>query len=248
VVLLPGWGVSAFTYRHQLPALGAAGYRAIAVDLKGHGFSDKPTGPDEYTSDAMRLHAAEVIDAVARGPAVIVAQSMAGPLGIELARDRGTVTALVLVSPVGLGLVPFIRLAQFLTPRFVDAVAPHLARRWIVHWALGVAYGDSARVTDDIVDEYWAPAQVPGFARALRALVHDFAWSPLPDEWVAAVGDRTLLILGERDRLVRGGQQRARKLLGSRAVVISGAGHTVHEERPEPVNAAILDFLRRLPV
>lgn len=240
--------MSAFTYRHQLPALGATGYRASAVDLKGHGFSDKPLGAGEYTFDAMLLHAEEVIEAVARGPAVVVAQSMAGPLGIELAGRKGVVTALVLVSPVGLGIIPFIRLANLLTPRLIDPTAPHLARRWAVRAALGLAYGESARVTADIVDEYWAPAQFPDFARALRALVRDFAWSPLSEERLAAVADRTLVILGGRERLVRGAQERARSLFGPNVVVIPDAGHAVNEERPDPVNAAILDFLGRLPV
>jgi pimeloyl-ACP methyl ester carboxylesterase len=248
VVLLPGWGVSAFTYREQLPALGAAGYRAAAVDLKGHGLSDKPTGRGEYTFPAMLRHAQEVIEAVAGGPAILVAQSMAGPLAVGLALADETIRRLVLVSPVGLGVVPFIALAELLTPRLLDPIAPRLVRRAVVRLALGRAYGHSARVAEDIVDEYWAPAQFPGYARALRALVHDFTWSPLPDAQLAAVGARTLVVLGSRDRLVRGAHDRAGRLLGSNVVVVPDAGHAVNEERPEPVNAAILAFLGRAPV
>lgn len=248
MVLLPGWAVSAFTYRHQLPALGAAGYRATAVDLKGHGFSDKSTGPREYTFDAMLLHAYEVIDAIARGPAVVVAQSMAAPLGVELAHAEGIVTALVLVSPVGLGVVPFIRLAQRLAPRLLDSIAPHLIPRWVVRTALHLSYSESARVTEEIVDEYWAPAQFPGFSRALRALLHDFTWSPVPSARLAAVSDRSLVILGGRERFVRGAERRGRQLFGPNLAVIPDAGHAVNEERPEPVNAAILDFLRQRSV
>jgi pimeloyl-ACP methyl ester carboxylesterase len=244
VVLLPGWGASAFTFRHQLPALGAAGYRASAVDLKGHGLSDKPMGPREYTFEAMLRHAEEVIEAVASRPVILVAQSMAGPLGVELARGTpGTVSRLALVSPVGLGPVSFIRLAQKLTGRWLEPVAPRLAPRWAVRLALTAAYGDPRRVTKQIVREYWAPAQFPEFARALRALARDFAWSPLPDAQLAAVADRTLVLLGALDRLVRGAPSRANQLFGSRAILIPGAGHSVHEERPDVVNAALLEFL-----
>ncbi len=245
VVLLPGWGVSAFTYREQVPALGAAGYRAAAVDLKGHGFSDKPTERGEYTFPAMLRHAGEVIEAVAGGPAIVVAQSMAAPLAVGLALADETIRRLVLVSPVGLGVVPFIGPAEFLTPRLLDPIAPRLVRRAAVRLALGLAYGHSARVTEDIVDEYWAPAQFPDYARALRALVHDFTWSPLPDAQLAAVEDRTLVVLGSLDRLVRGARDRAGQLFGSDVVVVPDAGHAVHEERPEAVNAAILTFLGR---
>jgi pimeloyl-ACP methyl ester carboxylesterase len=249
VILLPGWGASAFTFRHQLPALGAAGYRATAVDLKGHGFSDKPPGRGEYTFEAMLRHVEEVVETVGGGPAVVVAHSMAGPLGVELARMAiGSVSRLILVSPVGLGVVPFIGLAQRLTWRMLDPIAPRLASQRVVRAALRVAYGESRRVTEDVVDEYWAPAQFPDFARALRALVREFTWSPLPDTRLAAIGDRALILLGALDPLVRGAAPRAGRLFGSRAIVIPDAGHAIHEERPDLVNAAILEFLGRPPV
>src|SRR5437016_13887243 len=44
VLLVHGWGGSIYTFRKTISALAASGWRAIAVDLKGHGFSDKPTG------------------------------------------------------------------------------------------------------------------------------------------------------------------------------------------------------------
>ncbi|MFN2566333.1 MAG: alpha/beta fold hydrolase [Gemmatimonadaceae bacterium] len=248
VVLLPGWGVSAFTFRDQLPALGTAGYRATSVDLKGHGFSDKPTGRGEYTLAAMVRHVEDVIEAIGRRPAIIIGQSLAGRLAVELALARsGTVAALVLVSPVGIGVIPFIGLAQLVTPPILDAIAPHLARRWVVHVGLGLAYGRRARVTEDTVDEYWAPAQFPGFARALRGLAHDFDWSQLSDEQLSALTVPTLVIRGSLDRLVRGPPRRPAALGSARLCVIDDAGHALNEERPEPVNAAILEFLASLP-
>jgi len=245
VVLLPGWGAPAFTYRHQLPALAVAGYRATAVDLKGLGFSDKPTGRGEYTYDAMVRHVEEILDAVASRPAVVVGQSMAGRLALELGLSRARdVAALVLVSPVGIGVVPFIGLAQLLTPRPLDVIAPYLVRRSVVRFALGIAYGRPSRVTDDTVEEFWAPAQFPGFARALRALVHDFDWSQVAEDRLRALGVPTLVIRGTRDRLVRGPPRRAVPGLSAAAVVvIDDAGHAANDECPEPVNAALLQFL-----
>jgi non-heme chloroperoxidase len=249
VILLPGWGVSAFTYRYQLPALGAAGYRATAVDLKGHGFSDKPLGRGEYTFEAMARHVEEVLEAVASGPAVVVGQSMAGALAIHLTTSgRHIVAAQILIGPVGLGVIPFIRAAVLLTPRVVDPVAPHLARRSVVRAGLRLAYGDPGRITEDTVDEYWAPAQFPEFARALRALVHDFRWAPLPHSTLAMLDDRTLIVLGARDRLVRGSERRALRLAGPTVVVVEDAGHAANEEQPDAVNAALVAFLARLAV
>ena len=42
VVLLHGFPEHWWAWRHQLPALAAAGYRAVAMDLRGAGASDKP--------------------------------------------------------------------------------------------------------------------------------------------------------------------------------------------------------------
>ena len=247
MILLPGWGVSAFTYRHQLPALGAAGYRATAVDLKGHGFSDKPTARGEYTFQAMVSHVEEVLEAVVNRAAIVVAQSMAGAPVIELATSRrDVIAAQVLIGPVGLGVIPFIRAAVLLTPRVVDPVAPYLARRSVVRVGLGLAYGDPRRISEDTVDEYWAPAQFPEFARALRALVHDFRWAPFSDSTLALLDERTLVVFGARDRLVRDAERRARRLAGPTVVVVDDAGHAVNEERPDAVNAATLEFLGRL--
>jgi len=247
VVLLPGWAASAFTYRYQLPALGDAGYRAIAVDLKGLGFSDKPLGPGEYTLASMLRHVEDVLDAVARRPAVLVGQSMAGALALELAlAGNPAVSGVVLVSPVGVGVVPFIRLARLLTPRALDAVAPLLVRRWVVRLGLGLAYGRPSRVSEDTIDEFWAPAQDPAFARALRALVHDFAWSPIPERRLAALTVPTLLVRTTLDRLVRGPpQRRAPGVERVELVAFDYARPAVNEARPGPVNSADVRFLSR---
>src|SRR2546428_13285527 len=42
VVLIHGFGASLYTWRHTLPLVAAAGFRAIALDHRGVGFSGKP--------------------------------------------------------------------------------------------------------------------------------------------------------------------------------------------------------------
>ncbi|WP_406460449.1 alpha/beta hydrolase [Streptomyces sp. NBC_00111] len=48
VLLLHGFPESWYSWRHQLPALAAAGYRAVAIDVRGYGRSSRPTAPDAY--------------------------------------------------------------------------------------------------------------------------------------------------------------------------------------------------------
>ncbi|MDH4056588.1 MAG: alpha/beta hydrolase, partial [Gammaproteobacteria bacterium] len=48
VIMVHGFPELAYSWRHQLPALAAAGYRAIAPDMRGYGQSDVPAGVDAY--------------------------------------------------------------------------------------------------------------------------------------------------------------------------------------------------------
>lgn len=244
---MPGLGVSAFTYRHQLPTLCEAGYRALAVDLKGHGFSDKPIGRREYAFGAMIAHVEDVVDALAMNRRVVlVGQSMSGPLAIHFAKAHtDLVGALILIGSVGLGEIPLASAAPLVSPRLVDPIAPYLVRRWLVRAGLNLVYGDPRRLTDDVVDEYWAPAQFPEFAYAMRALIHAFPWMPLPDAALRQLDERSLIVIGARDRVVRHAESRVARLTGPTVVVVEDAGHAVNEERPEVVNEVILEFLRR---
>ena len=48
VLLVHGFPESWYSWRHQLPALAAAGYRAVALDVRGYGRSSKPADPAAY--------------------------------------------------------------------------------------------------------------------------------------------------------------------------------------------------------
>ena len=48
VLLVHGFPESWYSWRHQLPALAEAGYRAVAVDVRGYGRSSKPPAIDAY--------------------------------------------------------------------------------------------------------------------------------------------------------------------------------------------------------
>jgi pimeloyl-ACP methyl ester carboxylesterase len=58
VVLVHGFPESWYSWRHQLPALAQAGYRALAIDVRGYGRSSKPVRVDHYR---MLLNVADVV-------------------------------------------------------------------------------------------------------------------------------------------------------------------------------------------
>lgn len=49
VLLCHGWPELGYSWRHQLPALAEAGYRAVAPDLRGYGHTDAPDAIEAYS-------------------------------------------------------------------------------------------------------------------------------------------------------------------------------------------------------
>ena len=72
VILVHGFPELAFSWRHQLPALAAAGYRAIAPDMRGYGATDKPKDVADYTIQHLIGDLEGLMDAMSIEQAVFV--------------------------------------------------------------------------------------------------------------------------------------------------------------------------------
>ncbi|MFX4291913.1 alpha/beta fold hydrolase [Streptomyces bohaiensis] len=72
VLLLHGFPETWRSWRHQLPALAAAGYRAAAVDTRGNGRSSRPADPAAYRAVALAEDLAAVVHALGERQAVLV--------------------------------------------------------------------------------------------------------------------------------------------------------------------------------
>jgi pimeloyl-ACP methyl ester carboxylesterase len=53
VILMHGWPELGLSWRHQIPALAAAGFRVAVPDMRGYGASDKPDDAEAYTLDTI---------------------------------------------------------------------------------------------------------------------------------------------------------------------------------------------------
>jgi pimeloyl-ACP methyl ester carboxylesterase len=71
VVLCHGFPESWYSWRHQLPALADAGYRAVAPDMRGYGLTDRPPAIDQYTLFHLVGDVLGVIDALGEETAVV---------------------------------------------------------------------------------------------------------------------------------------------------------------------------------
>lgn len=246
VVFVHGWGCSAYSFHQVMPALAAAGWRAIAPDLLGHGLSDKPPEESRYTMGAMTVHLLDTMDALRVEQAAIVAHSLGAQFAIEAALQApARVTGLGLLSPVGAGLVKLAMLGRLLTPRLVTPLLPRLAHRWLIRAALRAAYGRLRGPTLSDVKEYWAPSQFPAFAPAMRQMLHASLWSTRPASELARVRVPTLVVFGTRDHLVptHAVGDYVGAFPSARLELIEGAGHVLPHETPDEVNAMLLGFL-----
>lgn len=246
VVMLHGWGASLYMFRHALALLPAFGIRAIAVDLRGYGLSDHPRTHGAYSLESYLGDLNALLDALGLERTALMGQSMGGGIALRYSLNKPSrVTRLVLINPVGLVPIGWVRVLRLVPRRVMEALGARAIPRWLIGFILRhIAYGDASLVTARDVDENWAPTQVKGFAHAVRDGITEFSWAPVSAGDAATLARESLVILGTQDRVVRNARAAAERLQGSRVLSMSG-GHCVHEEHPAEVYEAVGEFLGR---
>ncbi|HMJ18598.1 MAG TPA: alpha/beta hydrolase [Gemmatimonadaceae bacterium] len=251
VVLIPGWGCSVYTFNRNMPALADAGFRAIAVDLKGHGLSDKPLASDEYTIESLVEHLRDILDALELDRPALVGHSLGGSLIYHFAaRYPERARCLGMLSPVGLKGVPLMRLYRFLTPAALTPLIRMIKPRVVVTLALMRVYGKRAHFTQRDVEEYLAPSQFPNFALAMRELLHSYDWNAAEGRQLARVDLPAAGAWGSLDHMMPDDGMGIYVSLVPQVVLraISDAGHIITEETPDEVNELLIALLRRAGV
>jgi Predicted hydrolases or acyltransferases (alpha/beta hydrolase superfamily) len=79
VLMVHGFPESWFSWRHQMPAIAAAGFTAAAIDVRGYGGSDKPMGIEHYTLKELAGDIVAVIDGLGASSAILVGHDWGAP-------------------------------------------------------------------------------------------------------------------------------------------------------------------------
>jgi len=251
VMLVHGWGCSVYVFRYNLPALAEAGFRSIAVDLKGHGLSDKPLASDEYTIDSLVEHLRDILDALALERPALAGHSLGGSLIYHFAsRYPERAQCLGMLSPVGLKGVPLMWLYRFLTPAALMPILRQVKPRVVVKRALKRVYGKRGHFTKRDVEEYLAPSQFPEYALAMRELLHSYDWNAADHRHLATVNLPAVGVWGSLDHMMPDDGMGIFVPLVPQIVLraIPDAGHVITEETPDEVNEALIGLLRRAGV
>ena len=235
-VLVHGVTSSSRTWWRVGPALAERGYRVLALDLRGHGSSPRPTAGLSVADLATDV--AETVEA-APGPPVdlLVGHSLGALVALELvAAQPGLARRLVVEDPPGASSIDWPALAAGIeadTSR--AATAPDALRRDLEAANPAWPAGEAARRVADLADcdgQAVAAALRPGVAFDLPALL-------------AAASVPTLMLLAEEalDSLLTGLDRTAAVAALPGTTRVLPAGHNIHREALAPWLAALDTWL-----
>lgn len=258
VLLLHGGGQTRHSWHTTLDALGEKGWRAISMDLRGHGESEWAEDGD-YSMDAFAGDVLSAVDSLDRPPALVGASlgGMASLAAIGQHQDRTVATALVLVD---------------VAPRTEAQGRERIGEFMLEHMEDG--FGSLDEVADAIQrynPHRPRPKDLSGLQKNLRQRDGRWYWHWDPEFIRGRLGasDETRTSVVDPDRLeaaarnlrlpvllVRGrvsdllSEEGAQAFLDivphAEMIDVAGAGHMVAGDRNDLFNQAIVDFLSRL--
>jgi pimeloyl-ACP methyl ester carboxylesterase len=251
VILLHGFGASAYSWRFLCPVL-ARDHRVLTMDLKGFGLSAKPEDGKYALRDQADM-VAEFIRTRDLHDLVVIGHSMGG--GVTLLTyfevredDPARFKKLVLIDSAGYPqkLPLFIWLAK--APLLGSVGGNLIPPRFATAQVLRKCYYHKDQITDEQIDTYAYYGSLPGAREAVIATAQQI----MPED-IEAVTARyqtinvpVLIIWGAEDEVVplSVGKQFKRDIPNSELVILPECGHMPPEEEAQETNRLITQFLK----
>jgi pimeloyl-ACP methyl ester carboxylesterase len=246
IILIHGFISSNLVWSHVLQPLARAGFRAIAPDLPGYGYSDKPADA-KYTIAEQARAVIGLLDRLGIREAIIVGASYGGAVAATIALDYpDRVDKLVLVGAVTNddAKKKFLLRVSCL-PVIGDVTTPlFLGSRWILRKRMENMY----RRLDRPINEKMVASRhhLLATANTHRAMIRTARrWSATRIEREAAlIRQPTLLVWGDQDdHIPLASAFRLRDAIpNARLVVFRNCGHLPPAEKPEQFVEVLADF------
>lgn len=264
IVLIHGFGASAFHWRYNIPEL-AKKHKVYAIDLLGFGWSDKALV--DYDAMVWRDQVVDFVTEIVKEPAVLVGNSLGGFTALVAAIGLPElVNGVVLLNSAGqfgdvknesktseetslqkFVLKPLKEVFQRVVLGFLFWQAKQPAR---IVSVLKSVYVNSSNVDDYLVESITRPAQDPNAGEVYYRLMTRFMMNQSKYTLNAVLSELScplLLLWGDLDPWVGPGKaNRIKEFYPKTTLVNLQAGHCPHDEIPELVNKALLDWLTTL--
>jgi pimeloyl-ACP methyl ester carboxylesterase len=246
LVLIHGFASSTLVWSKVFLRLAQAGFRVIAIDMLGFGYSGKPRN-GEYTIAGQATLLISLLDHLNLKGVTLVGSSYGGAVAATCALDYPhRVEKLVLIGtvnnnrPLGYKLMRF-----FGSPVVGDVVSPLLiGSRRLLRRRMKRVYDRHEWVLDERrVEARHLPLRAAGTQRALIRTVRGWDAERISRE-AHLIRQPTLLLWGENDREIplADGERLHEQIPGSRLMVFLNCGHIPHEEYPEEFTKVVADF------
>ncbi len=256
-LLLHGFPEARFSWRHQLPALAALGWRAVAPDLRGYGGSSRPRDRDAYAIDHLVEDAAALFDALGARRRLLIGHdwgaAIAWAFAIRRARALDGLIVMNVPHPTVFGRVLRASwrqkrrswyIAFFQLPWLPEKALTAGGARAVERAFIGMARNPDA-FPPEVLARYRDNALAPGAATAMinyyRANVGLLNRAAV----VEPVRVPTLMIWGEHDSAL--GIEMTEGYDGLvddwTLVRLPQASHWVQQDAPDAVNAAMRRWL-----
>ena len=260
LLLVHGFGASTDHWRHNIPAL-AQRHEVHAIDLLGFGRSAKPAELS-YGGALWRDQLAAYVSERIGRPTVLAGNSLGGfsalAAGVALGDQAAGVVLLNAAGPFSDEQAPLkgwgaiarqtIGGALLKSPVLQRLLFENLRRPATIRRTLNQVYVDKTNVDEALVEAIRRPSLDPGAFGVFRTVFDIPRGQPL-DELFAQLACPLLLLWGIRDPWINAAGRRAafqRHAPAATTEVVLEAGHCPHDEVPEQVNLAMLEWLQGL--
>lgn len=248
IILLHGFGTCTFLWRHVAPILAEAGHTAYAIDLFGHGESDRTPDADfGIAAQAEYLDAAMTALRLAR--ATIVGVDLGGDVALRLAATRPDRAAkLVLINVPAFDELPArdIAVLQRSTARFAFKVTRGvLGAATLLQAVLEGSVAKPESMPARLLARYLAPFAGRDGVNHLLTLGAAIRRSEIEDLDLSDVRAPTLIIRGDHDEWI--GRDIASRLAAAipktTLTRVPGVARLIPEESPDYLSELILNFV-----